>query len=311
MSNQQLNLATKAAWLSYIGGYTQSQVAKRLNVSTAKANRLISLAHANNLVKIFVEGDTVESVALEEKIIQKFNLKSCIVVPDFDNEQSEFNAVGSAGANYLHQLFKQLKNKIIGIGKGRTLSSVIEHLPKTKVNNLQYVSVSGGLTRKFSTNPFDVIHKIAERTSSEAYFLPVPYMAKDEQEKDMLLAQQSVVQMLDFAKTADIFIVGIGSIQSNAHVHETGLIEESTWQRMIKKKAVGDFMGEFLDKDGKKINIKSNDLSLGLTASDIKGKKVIAIVGGKQKGTATLAALKTNTITDLIIGEESAKQIFR
>ncbi|HHH49779.1 MAG TPA: sugar-binding transcriptional regulator, partial [Saprospiraceae bacterium] len=80
MSNQQLNLATKAAWLSYIGGYTQSQVAKRLNISTAKANRLISLAHDNNLVKIFVEGDTVECVALEEQIRQKFALKSCTVV---------------------------------------------------------------------------------------------------------------------------------------------------------------------------------------------------------------------------------------
>ncbi len=311
MPNQQLNLATKAAWLSYIGGYTQSQVAKRLNVSTAKANRLISLAHANNLVKIFVEGDTIECVALEEKIIQKYHLNSCTVVPDFDagDEQSDFNAVGSAGANYLHQLFKQSKDKIIGIGKGRTLSSVIEHLPKIKANNLQFVSVSGGLTRKFSTNPFDVIHKIAERTSSEAYFLPVPYMAKDVQEKEMLLSQQSVVQMLNFAKTADIFIVGIGSIQSNAHVHETGLIEESTWQMMIKKKAVGDFMGEFLDKNGNKINDQANDLSLGLSNQDIKGKKVIAIVGGKRKGIATLAALKTNTITDLIIGEQSAQQL--
>ena len=309
MSNQQLNLATKAAWLSYIGGYTQSQVAKRLNISTAKANRLISLAHENNLVKIFVEGDTVECVALEEQISQKFALKSCTVVPEFDNEQSEFHAVGSAGANFLHQLFKKSKQTIIGIGKGRSLSSVVEHLPKIKANQLKFVSVSGGLTRKFSTNPFDVIHKIAERTTSEAYFLPVPYMAKDSQEKNMLLQQPSVMQMLDFAKKASVFIVGIGSIQSNAHVHETGLIEESTWQTMRTKKAVGDFMGEFLDKQGHKIADKSNDLSLGLNCQDIQGKKVIAIVGGKNKGIATLAALKTNTITDLIIGEESAKQL--
>jgi DNA-binding transcriptional regulator LsrR (DeoR family) len=311
MPNQQLNLATKAAWLSYIGGYTQSQVAKRLNVSTAKANRLISLAHANNLVKIFVEGENIDCIALEEQIIQKFGLESCTVVPDFDNDQSEFTNVGSAGANFLHQLLKNTQDTVIGIGKGRTMLSVIEHLPKTKGNNLQFVSVSGGLTRKFSTNPFDVIHKIAERTSSDAYFLPVPYMAKNKQEKTMLLSQQSVVQMLDSAKKAKIYIVGIGSTQSNAHVHETGLIEESTWQTMIDKKAVGDFMGEFLDKDGKKTKDKSNDLSLGLTAKDIKGKKVIAIVGGKLKGIATLAALRTKTITDLIIGEESAQQLIK
>ena len=44
---------------------------------------------------------------------------------------------------------------------------------------------------------------------------------------------------------------------------------------------------------------------------DIKGQQVIAIVGGVHKGLATLAALKTQTITDLIIGEESAKKLVK
>jgi len=309
MPTTQLNLATKAAWLSYVGGYTQTEVAKRLNVSSAKAHRLIAYAHAHNVVKIFIEGEIVECVELEEKIINTFNLNSCTVVPTIDADMDEFNAIGTVGAAFLYPLFKNTQNAVIGIGKGRTLSSVVEHLPHVKTKNLKFASVSGGLTRKFSTNPYDVIHRIAERTNSEAYFLPVPYMAKDPQEKKMLLSQQSVSQMLDFAKTAEIFIVGIGSIQSNAHVHETGLIEESIWQTMIRKQAVGDFMGAFLNNSGEKIKSKNNQLSLGLSSEDIKGKQVIAIVGGQQKGLATLAALQTDTITDLIISEESAKQI--
>ncbi len=309
MPTTQLNLATKAAWLSYVGGYTQTQVAKRLNVSSAKAHRLIAYAHANNVVKIFIEGKIVECVELEEKLIHSFGLNTCTVVPTIDSEMDEFNAIGTAGASFLHQLFKQTQDTVIGIGKGRTLSSVVNHLPHTHNNNLQFVSVSGGLTRKFSTNPYDVIHQISERTNSESYFLPVPYMAKDKQEKQMLLSQQSVVQMLDFAKTASIYIVGLGSLEGDAHVHQTGLIEESIWQTMKDKNAVGDFMGAFMDKEGNKIQDKSNDLSLGLSISDIKGKQVVAIVGGAHKGKATLAALKTNTITDLIISEESAKNI--
>jgi DNA-binding transcriptional regulator LsrR (DeoR family) len=309
MSTTQLNLATKAAWLSYVGGYTQTQVAKRLNVSTAKANRLIAYAHANNVVKIFIEGEIVECVELEEQLIKTYGLNSCSVVPEIDKDMDEFDAIGTVGANFLHQLFKRIKNTVIGIGKGRTLSSVVNHLPHSQNENLQFVSVSGGLTRKFSTNPFDVIHQISERTKSESYFLPVPYMAKDQQEKQMLLSQQSVRQMLDFAKTASVYIIGLGSLEGDAHVHQTGLIEESTWQTMKQKHAVGDFMGAFMDKNGNKIKDAANDLSLGLSVEDIKGKQVIAIVGSKNKGKATKAALKTNTITDLIISEESAKQI--
>lgn len=309
MPDKQLTMATKAAWLSYVGGYTQGEVAKRLNVSSAKAHRLIAYAHAHNVVKIFIEGEIVECVALEERIIKTFGLNSCTVVPTMETEIDEFNAIGTAGAAFLYQLFKKASNTVIGIGKGRTLSSVVEHLPHVKTVSLKFVSVSGGLTRKFSTNPFDVIHRIAERTNAEAYFLPVPYMAKDLQEKNMLLSQQSVNQMLDFAKTASVYIVGIGSIESNAHVHETGLIEEATWKTMVSKKAVGDFMGCFLDKEGNKIKDKANELSLGLSTRDIKDRQVVAIVGGTNKGIATLSALKTKTITDLIITEGSAKQL--
>ena len=308
---EQLSLATKAAWLSYIGGYTQSEVAKRLNVSSAKAHRLIALAHANNVVKIFIEGDIVECVQLEEKIINGFDLFSCTVVPDFDSEQSEFNTIGAAGASFLHQLLKHSENIVIGIGKGRTLSAVVQHLPHIQTNNLKFVSVSGGLTRKFSTNPFDVIHQISERTNAEAYFLPVPYMAKDQKEKKMLLSQQSVTQMLDFAKTASVYIIGLGSLEGDAHIHQTGLIEESIWQTMKDKHAVGDFMGAFLDRNGVKVKDPANELALGLSLEDIKGRQVVAIVGGIHKGMVTLAALKTNTITDLIISEESAKKLIK
>lgn len=309
MSSTQLNLATKAAWLSYVGGYTQGEVAKRLNVSSAKAHRLIAYAHANNIVKIFIEGEIIECVELEEKILKAFGLSTCTVVPNLDSELDDFNAIGTAGAAFLYQLFKKTKNTVIGIGKGRTLSAVVEHLPHLQTENIQFASVSGGLTRKFSTNPFDVIHRIAERTHAEAYFLPVPYTAKNKQEKQMLLSQQSVIQMLDYAKSASIYVVGIGSIESNSHVHETGLIEESIWNTMVEKKAVGDFMGCFMDKHGNNIDDQANELSLGLSTQDIKGQQVIAIVGGTHKGMATLAALKTNTITDLIINEDSAKQL--
>ncbi len=310
-SREQLSLAAKAAWLAYIGGYTQSQVADKLQISSAKAHRLIALAHDHNMVKIFIEGEIVECVELEEQILEQFKLNNCIVVPDMDNEHHEFQAVGAAGADFLYKLLKKSHSAVIGIGKGRTLKSMVDQLPRFHGQDLQFVSVSGGLTRKFSTNPYDVIHRLSEISQSEAYFLPVPYMAKDQNEKNVLLSQQSVKHMLAFAKTADVFVLGLGSMNDNAHVLQTGLIENSIWQKMSDANAVGDFMGTFLDEQGEKISDPLNDLALGLSLEDIKGKRVIAIIGGDDKGAATQAALKTSTITDLIIGEQSARQLIK
>ena len=66
---------------------------------------------------------------------------------------------------------------MIGVGHGRTLAAVVEQLPQTPAPGVKFVSLLGGLTRKFAANPFDVIHRLAERTGAEAYLLPVPVFA--------------------------------------------------------------------------------------------------------------------------------------
>ncbi len=302
-------MATKAAWLSYIGGYTQHEVAQKLQVSSAKAHRLIALAHAADRVKIFVQGDIIECVELEEKIRTEFSLKTCTVVPDADMQQREFSAVGSAAAHFLYQLLHKCSDTVIGVGKGRTLSAMVDHLPHFKGHALKFVSVSGGLTRRFSTNPYDVIHRLAEKTQGEAYFLPVPYMAKDSAEKRLLLEQQGVKKMLNFAKSAEIVVLGLGAMHDNSHVMQTGLIEPLIWQQMQQADAVGDFMGRFLDINGHNIDHPGNELALGLNPSDLKDKRVVALIGGTNKATAALAALNTGYISDVIIGEQTAQQL--
>jgi DNA-binding transcriptional regulator LsrR (DeoR family) len=43
-SNRKLDLAARAAWLYYIRGRTQDEIATELNVSRQNAQRLIALA---------------------------------------------------------------------------------------------------------------------------------------------------------------------------------------------------------------------------------------------------------------------------
>ena len=63
-SSLETGLATRAAWLSYIGGYRQEDIAERLGVSRVKVNRLIALAHRRGLVRVMVEGSDAHCVAL-------------------------------------------------------------------------------------------------------------------------------------------------------------------------------------------------------------------------------------------------------
>ena len=57
MQGNDRSLAARAAWLSFIGGYTQEEIAQRLGLSRVKINRLIAEATEAGLVRVFVEGN--------------------------------------------------------------------------------------------------------------------------------------------------------------------------------------------------------------------------------------------------------------
>jgi DNA-binding transcriptional regulator LsrR (DeoR family) len=311
-SDQELSLATRAAWLSFIGGYTQSDIAVRLGLSPAKAHRLIALAQQRGLVKVFVEGVPAECIALEDALIDRFALTSCTVAPSVAAEgetRGAFAAVGAAGARFLHRYLEGAGPALVGVGKGRTLTAAVVHMPAMRRPDLKFVSVSGSLTRTLATNPYDVVHKLVANTGGEGYFLPVPYFAASLQEKQVLLAQKSVQDLLGLARQAHLFVVGIGALNSDAHVRQTGMVSDAEWTALRRLGAVGDLMGSFLDRDGRPIDAAVNRQSVGLTIGDLRGRRVVALAGGAGKANAILAALRTGVISDLITDEAAARPI--
>ena len=313
-TDQDLGLAARAAWLSYIGGHTQSEIAARLQVSPAKAHRLIAQALDQGLVKVFVEGAPEECLELETELAQAFGLRSCHVAPDLNDEntsqpQASFAAVGASAARFLHGLIEQSGPTMIGVGKGRSLAAMVENLPTISRPDIRFVSVSGSLTRNLSANPYDVVHKLVEKTGGEGYFLPVPYIAASVEEKRTLLAQSSVQDLLDLARQADVYIIGIGTIEGDAHVRQVGMVSEDEWHELHGLGAVGDVMGSFVNTEGTPVKSEVNQHSVGLHIDDLRDHPVVAVVGGDSKGDAVMGALNTGIITDLILGERSARHI--
>lgn len=311
---EQLDLATRAAWLSFIGGYTQGEVAKRLSVSPVKAHRLIQLAQQQGLVKIFIEGEPANCVALEEQLAQKFSLNSCLVTPSLhtnsNDDDATFNEVGAGSARFFHNILHQLpQSSNVAIGKGRSLTALAERLPKINRADLTFASVSGSFTRKFSANRLDVVQQFVERTGGEGYFMPVPYLARNDAEHDMLMSQASVQFSLNLARNASLYAVGVGGLQTNHYLHSVGMVTDNDLEELRAAGAVCDLIGSFYDINGKLVDHPLNGYGLGIKASEMAGKRVVAIAGGLGKEQALISALRTELITDLVVGEVTAKKI--
>jgi len=309
---EQLDLATRAAWLSFIGGYTQGEVAKRLGVSPVKAHRLIQLAQQQGMVKIFIEGEPARCVALEEQLVEKFNLRSCLIAPslhiDADDNEASFDEIGAGAARFFYNILNQLpQSSCVGIGKGRSLSALAEKLPKINRADLIFASVSGSFTRKF--NRLDVVQQFVERTGGEGYFMPVPYLARDDAEHEMLMAQASVQFSLNLARNANLYAVGIGGLKTNHYLHSVGLVTDNDLEQLRVAGAVCDLIGSFYDITGRLVDHPLNGHGLGIKAAEMAGKRVVAVAGGLGKELALLGALRSGLVTDLVIGEVTAEKI--
>ncbi|MFT5975233.1 MAG: DNA-binding transcriptional regulator LsrR (DeoR family) [Urechidicola sp.] len=329
VDTEQLDLATRAAWLSFIGGYTQGEVATRLDVSPIKAHRLIQLAQQKGMVKIFIEGEPARCVELEEQLTKKFSLRSCLIAPssigsastrpstnassshiNADVNEASFNEVGAGAARFFYNILNQLpKSSCIGIGKGRSLSALASKLPKINRADLTFASVSGSFTRKFSANRLDVVQQFVERTGGEGYFMPVPYLARDDEEHEMLMAQASVQFSLNLARNANLYAVGVGGLKTNHYLHSVGLVTDNDLEQLRAAGAVCDLIGSFYDIMGKLVDHPLNGHGLGIKAAEMAGKRVIAVAGGLDKEQALLGALRSGLVTDLVMDEMTAEKM--
>ena len=88
--DEERSLAIRAAWLHYVGGLRQAEVAKRLGVPSVKAHRLIARAVAEGAVKVTIEGEIIECIELGEAICARYGLRTCEVAPDL--EETDFRS---------------------------------------------------------------------------------------------------------------------------------------------------------------------------------------------------------------------------
>ena len=305
----ELSLASRAAWLSYVGGFRQEDIAARLGVSRIKVNRLIALAHRQGFIRVFVEGNALECVELEDQIAGHFGLSLCQVTPSIGDDELPLGALATAGARFLLKTLERDDLEIVGIGHGRTLAATVDRLPRLPRTRVRFVSLLGCLTRNAAANPFDVIHRLAEKVAAEAYFMPVPFFANSVADREVLMAQKSLMDVAALARQAQLHVVGIGEIGARAHMLETGMIMPDEFAELSRAGAVGEVLGHFLGADGSPVDAPLNQRALSLELDDLRGKEVVAIAGGHGKARAIRAVLNSGVLTGLITDEATARRI--
>jgi DNA-binding transcriptional regulator LsrR (DeoR family) len=312
-------LIVRTAWLYYMGGFNQEETAARLGLHRTRVNRLLAEARERGLVSITIQHESARELQVEHAIAQFYGLDFCLATPAIGFEETVADpsvaaaqslisrrAVGSAGANFLRG--KLSHGPItIGVSWGRTVEQVALHLAGVRNSEARFVSLMGSLTRNSASNPFEVVQALAARTGGEGHFLPVPFIADTEADRDVLMSQRSVADSLRLAHSASLYLVSAGELTEDSSIRTQNMISAEELQSARASGAVCDTLGKLFDIDGHPISHSLNRRTLAIEIEDIRGRDVVLLSGGLEKVQATNAVLRSGLIRGLIIDGDSAR----
>ncbi|WP_068415892.1 sugar-binding transcriptional regulator [Labrenzia sp. OB1] len=310
-SDSDADLAARAAWLHYVGGMTQSEVAKRLNVPNTRAHRYIARAQNEGLVRIFVDVEATDCVQLETELMRRYGLGYCRIgmeVPD--SNQIPLKTLSVVGGDFIMQAAAGRKHQVIGVGNGRTLAASVNAMGRQASPDVKFVSVLGGLTRSFAANPYDVIHRLSQKTSAASYLMPAPLYANSAEDKQVMLNQFGISETMSLIEQATLIVVGVGDIGSGEGGISASMLDGALAAEDLRQAgAVAELLGQFLSADGSILASPYDDRVMAAPLHSLKGREVVAIAGGATKIPAICAALASGLLTGLITDEATARAV--
>jgi DNA-binding transcriptional regulator LsrR (DeoR family) len=301
-------LRIRAAWLYYIEGMTQSDVAKKLGVNRIMITRLLSEARRRGEVVIRIESPIAPLVGLQHDLEQRFGLSSALVAPNEDPEIDPTKLIAATAGAYVSGLMAS--NMTVGVGWGRTLHTMLPYIEGRALENVRVVSLLGGISQARRFNPAEFAWQFAEMFDAEGYLISAPAIVDSAQTKHALLEHCGLDQILEMAGACDVALLSCGGISALTTSYRLGHVSEAERQSMIENGAIGDILYNFLDKNGTPIPHPVNDRAISLSMERLKRvQKKVLISGGPEKTDIILATLKALDPSVLITDEMTARQL--
>ncbi|WP_419909506.1 sugar-binding transcriptional regulator [Hoeflea sp.] len=307
----RLDDAARAGWLYYVVGDTQDEIARKLGVSRQSAQRLVSLAVSEQLIKFRLDHPIARCMELAQMIREQFDLAMCEIVPSDPAAPFSNAGIAQAGASEMERHLRSEEPKIIAFGTGRALRACVEQLRPMECPHHTAVSLLGNMMLDGSATAYNVIIRFAERINCRHFPMPLPPLARTAHEREMFQQQEPVKNILEIAAKADVTFVGIGEIGEAAPMLVDGFITHDEIRALTAAGAAGEITSWVFDKNGQLIRGLTNDRVTSAPLHSDPNHLRYGIAAGRQKVKAIRAAMKGSLINGLITNEATAEQLLK
>jgi len=303
---RKLDLAARAAWLYYIAGNDQSEIAVKLQISRHATQRLVAMAVREKLIKFRIEHNSVKCIELAEELREKFSLTFSDVAPHYPSLADTEIAIAGLAAAKIEALLTPKSPVTISIGTGRTLRAAVDDVGSLERPNHKVVSMVGNVTRDGRASGFDVAMRLADRVGAQCYPLLTPVLANSTEERDLLRSQRAFQMVHDLVQHSKVSFLGLGEVGPNAPIYKDRFVTRDELGELNSSGTVGEMIGWAFNAEGA-ICPKGTNARVASIPLEAPAKRLtIAVAGGTAKHEAIAAALRGGLINGLITDEDTA-----
>lgn len=309
-NDKKQDLAARAAWMYYIGGHTQHQIADVLGVSRQVAQRLVAAASELGLVKVSISHNVAHCSSLAKQLIEAFGLTRCQVVPSAGLPAETIqHMIAVAAAEEIERFVQQEPPQMIALGSGRTLRAAVKEMSEIQRPQHSCLSRIGAIASDGSCTHFDVSLSLAEKTAGKYFILPAPLFADSPEDREVWCNHRIYKLIAEQTEQANVTFTGIGQITFQCPLHAGGFITSEDVQRLLSAGAVAEMLGQFVDQNGERL---PDQLDLRCTSIPLQpspSQEFIAFAGGTEKFQAIQAVLRGKLLSGLVTDEETAERL--
>ena len=308
----ELRLMTKIARLYYVDHLKQTEIAEQLNVSQARASRLLKRALEEQIVRINISSPVGIYAELESAIESNYGIKEAIVVDSLPDEKQIMRDLSSAAAYYLMTTLKP--NEIIGISSwsATLLATVDAMIPMTMPSGARVIQILGGVGNStVESRAVYLVNRLAMLIQGQAILLPVPALVTTLDTRRLYLQDPFVCETIDRFDSVTLALVGIGSMEPSDLLASSGnAFAAHEMETLRGLGAVGDVCLRYFDVNGQPVLTHLNNRVIGMQLEQLrKVKRSVGIAGGERKVAAIRGALRGGFINVLITDRFTAEAL--
>ena len=138
----------------------------------------------------------------------------------------------------------------------------------------------------------ELARTVGEKFGAHVYYLNAPAILGSGTALALAAANPSIQESLHLAHSADMYVVGVGSIESDLFLLAWA-DQRRGMDHLVQSGAVGDICGRFFDHKGREITQRLADRVVGIELADLRRSQwAVAVAGGADKVVPLLGALR-------------------